>query len=228
MREKRGSGLGVALLFILILIVIGGAAFYVVRGIRQSTQQVIAPFLQANSGLQTQVSGLLHPTPTIIPDPVTYISEMRALARLETIQYSVEKVITAEIGQGTFGFLFGDRLLFVAHGTVIAGIDMAKLAPEDLRLEDGVLYVKLPPAEIFVATLDNERSYVYDREIGALSKGDQNLETTARQVAENEIRKAAEEDGILELAQQNAETFLARFFTALGYSNTIFEGSPAG
>jgi hypothetical protein len=95
-------------------------------------------------------------------------------------------------------------------------------------LEDGVLYVKLPPAEIFVATLDNERSYVYDREIGALSKGDQNLETTARQVAENEIRKAAEEDGILELAQQNAETFLARFFTALGYSNTIFEGSPAG
>ena len=194
---------------------------------RATTQRTLAPFQQANSALQTQVSQLLHPTPTVIPDPVTYITEVRALSRLETIQYSVEKVITAEIGQGTFGFLFGDRVLFVAHGTVIAGIDMAKIVPEDFELKNGVLYVKLPPSEIFIASLDNEKSYVYDRQTGALSKGDQNLETTARQVAENEIRKAAEQDGILELAQQNAETYLSKFFAALGYKNTIFETAPA-
>jgi hypothetical protein len=223
MKENRGSNLIAILLSVLILIVIAGAAYYIVSSIQQTTQRAIAPFEQANSGMQTQVSALLHPTPTIIPDPVTYITEVRALARLETIQYSVEKVITAEIGQGLFGFLIGDKLLFVAHGTVIAGIDMAKLNPEDMRFEDGVLYVKLPPAEVFIATLDNEKSYVYDRETGALTRGDQNLETTARQAAEEEIRKAAEEDGILELAQQNAEVYLAKFFKALGYPNTIFE-----
>lgn len=227
MKENRTSTVITTLLSILILIVIGGAAYYIVQSIRQTTQQAIAPFQQANSGLQTQVSSLLHPTPTIIPDPVTYITEVRALARLETIQYSVEKVITAEVGQGTFGFLFGDKLLFVAHGTVIAGIDMAKIKPEDLRLGNGVLYVKLPPAEVFIATLDNDKSYVYDRETGALSKGQPDLETTARQAAEDEIRKAAEDDGILKLAQQNAETYLAKFFAALGYKNTIFETAPA-
>jgi hypothetical protein len=163
----------------------------------------------------------------VIPDPVTYITEVRSLARLETIQYSIEKVITAEVGQGTFGFLFGDKLLFVAHGTVIAGIDMEKIGPQDLRLENGVLVVKLPAPEIFVATLDNDKSYVYDRDTGALTAGDINLETTARQAAEQEIRKAAEEDGILKLAQQNAETYLSKFFAALGYQNTIFE-SAAG
>ena len=223
MQRNRGS----TLIAVLILIVIAGAAYYVVQSFRNMTQQALAPFQQANSGLQTQVSALLNPTPTIIPDPVTYIQEVRALARLETIQYSVEKVITAETGQGAFGFLFGDRLLFVAHGTVIAGIDMSSINPEDMKLVDGVLHVKLPPSEIFIATLDNDKSYVYDRQTGALSKGDQNLETLARKAAEEEIRKAAEDDGILELAQRNAETYLARFFASLGYPNAVLESTPA-
>lgn len=221
------SSRGPTIILILILIVIAGAAFFVVQSIQNITQQTVAPFQQANSSLQTQVSSLLHPTPTIIPDPVTYINEVRSLARLETIQYSVEKAITAETGQGAFGFLFGDKLLFVAHGTVIAGIDMSKINPEDMWMVNGVLHVKLPPSEIFTATLDNDKSYVYDRQTGALNRGDQNLETTARQAAEKEILKAAEADGIFELAQQNAETYLGRFFAALGYPNAVFESTPA-
>ena len=223
MQRSRSS----ALIGVLIVIVIAGAAYYVVQSFRNITQQAMAPFQAANSGLQTQVSALLNPTPTVIPDPVTYIREVRALARLETIQYSVEKVITAEEGQGAFGFLFGDRLLFVAHGTVIAGIDMSGIKPEDMKLVDGALHVKLPPSEIFIATLDNDKSYVYDRQTGALSKGDQNLETVARKAAEQEIRKAAEGDGILELALRNAETYLARFFASLGYPNAVLESTPA-
>jgi hypothetical protein len=226
--ETRRSNLIPTLLSILILIVIGGSAYYVVHSIQRTTQQVIAPFQQANEGLQTQVSELLHPTPTIIPDPVTYITQVRSLARLETIQYSVEKVITAEVGQGALDFLIGDKLLFVAHGTVIAGVDMARVKPEDLRLEDGVLYVKLPPPEVFIATLDNDKSYVYDRETGVLKRPTVDLETKARQAAEDEIRRAAEEDGILPLARQNAETYLAKFFAALGYANMIFEPSVSG
>src|SRR5919108_2451881 len=108
---------------LLIIGVVLVAAYFIVQTIQQTAQAATAPFQQvneANQALQTQVSSLLNPTPTIIPDPVTYINEVRALARLETIQYSIEKVITAEVGQGTFGFLFGDKLLFVAHGVVIA------------------------------------------------------------------------------------------------------------
>ncbi|MFT3890247.1 MAG: DUF4230 domain-containing protein [Anaerolineales bacterium] len=144
------------------------------------------------------------------------------MARLETIQYSVEKVITGEMGGGTFDTFFGDKILFVGHGTVIAGIDMDKLKPEDMRFENGVLTVKLPPAEVFIATLDNDKSYVYDRQTGILTKPDPNLETLVRQKAEEEILKAALEDGILEHAQTNAEAYLLKFFAALGFPNTIF------
>ena len=209
----------------LLVLVVAAAAYFIVRSVQESArkaQEAMQPIQQANSAMQTQVADLLHPTPTVIPDPVTIIHEVRALARLETIQYTVEKVITAEIGQGTFDFLFGDRLLFVAHGIVIAGIDMEKIGPEDMQMKNGVLYVTLPSAEIFIATLDNEKSYVYDRETGVLTHGDENLETAARQAAEQEIEKAAIEDGILDIAQQNAETYLDKFFAALGYKETIF------
>jgi hypothetical protein len=214
-----------SLLSILIIGVVIVAAYFIVQTIRESAQAATAPFQQvnqANQALQTQVSNLLNPTPTIIPDPVTYINEVRALSRLETIQYSVEKVITGETGGGTFQTLFGDKILFVGHGTVIAGIDLEKLQPEDMRFENGVLTVRLPPAEVFIATLDNEKSYVYDRDTGILAKPDVNLETLVRQNAEQEILKAAIEDGILEQAQLNAEAYLFKFFAALGYPNTIF------
>jgi len=213
------------ILSLLILIVIVVAAVMIIQTVRQASQAATAPFQQvseANSSLQTQVSNLLNPTPTIIPDPVTYINEIRALARLETIQYSIEKVITGETGGGTFSGLFGDKILFVGHGTVIAGIDMDKLNPQDMRFENGILYVKLPPAEVFIATLDNDKSYVYDRDTGVLTQPDPNLETLVRQRAEEEILKAAIEDGILEQAQLNAEAYLIKFFNALGFSNTVF------
>ena len=214
-------------LSLLILIVIGVAAYFIVQTVKETSQAASAPFQalnEQNHALQTQMSNLLNPTPTIIPDPVTYINEIRALARLETIQYSVEKVITGETGGGTFEAFFGDKILFVGHGTVIAGIDMEKLTPENMRYENGVLTVKLPPAEIFIAALDNEKSYVYDRETGLLTQPDPNLETLVRQKAEEEILKAALEDGILEQAQVNAEAYLLKFFAVLGFPNTIFVG----
>jgi hypothetical protein len=213
--------LSVVLIFLILGLLIAGA-YYVVEDMRKSAQNVLQPVTQANAALQTQVADLMHPTPTIIPDPATYIQEIRSLARLETIQYSVEKVITAEIGQGSLGILFGDKLLFVGHGIVIAGVDFAKMNPQDMMLQNGILYVRLPPPEVFIATLDNQKSYVYDRNTGIFTHGDQNLEATARQAAEAEIQKAAIEDGILNLAQQNAEAFMLKFFSALDFKNVQF------
>jgi hypothetical protein len=208
-------------LIVLVILLIAGILFTVVT-VNRSINNTLNPLQNANSQLGTQVSELLHPTPTIIPDPVTIISEVQALARLETIRYTVEKVITAETNQGSLAALFGDRLLFVAHGYVIAGIDMNKIKPEDLQLDGEVLKVRLPAAEVLVATLDNDKSYVYDRQTGLFTQGDPNLETQARQVAEQEILKAAIADGILDNAATNAQTYLRWFFETLGYKQVDF------
>ncbi len=217
------QGLAIVGIVVLILLVALFIFFFLITNfIGQTTERALAPFTDANAAIQTQVSKVLNPTPTIIPDPITIIHEVRSLARLETIQYTLEKVITAEAGQGSLGFLFGEKLLFVAHGTVIAGVDLAKLRPEDLTIDKNVLYVRMPQAEVFITSLDNEKSYVYDRETGILSRGYMTLETQARAAAEQEILKAAVEDGILIAAQQNAESYLLRLFNSLGYTDTVF------
>jgi len=212
-----------------LLVVLGLGVYGVVSAIQQSArqaQQAIQPVNELTSNVATQVAQILHPTPTILPDPVTIIQGVRSLARLETIQYSVEKVITAETNQGPFGFLFGDRLILVAHGIVIAGVDLEKLTPENMQLRNGVLYVRLPDSEIFLTTLDNDKSYVYNRDTGLLTHGNINLESDARRAAEDEIEKAAVADGILEQAQRNAENYLYRLLRDVGYPEVIFEKIP--
>jgi Protein of unknown function (DUF4230) len=207
-----------------LLAVFGLTAYFVTQSVRRSTE----PVAGMSAAVGTQVSQLLHPTPTIRPDPVTIVREVRALARLETIQYSVEKIITGEVNQGALQFLFGDRLLFVAHGVVIAGVDLGKITPDDVWIDqDGRVYMRLPDPEIFVATLDNDKSYVYDRDTGLFTHGDLNLEATVRRTAEAEIRQAALDDGILDQARVNGENYLFRLLRSLEFDDVIFVPADA-
>ncbi|HLE29931.1 MAG TPA: DUF4230 domain-containing protein [Anaerolineales bacterium] len=204
------------LLIIGLLIIAALTGWGIVDVVRQATRGPAT----VSGGLATQVQQLINPTPTIYPDPVTVVLQVRALARLETTQYTIEKVVTAETGQGALAPLFGDRLLFVAHGEVIAGVDLSKLAERDVIVSsDGQVTLVLPAAEVFVATLDNEKSYVYDRQTGVFTHGDIHLESQARQVAEQEIERAALEDGILNTAQANAQAFVERLLTSLRFKS---------
>jgi hypothetical protein len=205
-----------------ILIIFALAGLGLVWVVNDTLNRTLKPVQDVTGNVGTRVAQVLNPSPTILPDPITVIRDVRALARLETIQFTVEKVITAENGQGPFGFLFGDRLILVAHGNVIAGIDLEKLGPDDLWTKDGVLYVGLPDPEVFISALDNNKSYVYTRETGLLTKGNISLESAARLAAEQEIMKAALGDGILEMARNNAELFLYRLLRDLGYPEVIF------
>ena len=224
-RENRGiSGQSVRgwVLVIGVLAILAAGVFLIVQTFQRTTEKALQPITAGGQSLQTQVAHLLEPTPTVIPDPIAILQAVKNLARLETIQYTIEKVITAESAQGPFAFLFGDKLILVAHGSVIAGVDLSRIKPGDITLSSGVVTVRLPPPEIFVASLDNQKSYIYNRTTGVLTHGDVNLETTARQAAEQQIRQAALEDGILAQAQINAESFLTHLITSLGYRDVEF------
>jgi hypothetical protein len=211
------------LLILGLLIIAAFTGWGIVNAIREASQQAVAPSV----GIATQVQQFFNPTPTIYPDSVTVVKQVQTLARLETAQYTLEKVIRAETGQD-LAPLFGDRLLFVAHGDVIAGVDLSKLQPSDVLVgPDGQVTVIMPAAEIFVVALDNDKSYVYDRQTGLFTKGDVNLETLARQSAEAELEKAAREDGILNLAQSNAGNVIDRLLRTLRFTNvTIVVATP--
>ena len=230
--KKQLFVISIAIVVLVIVVLITG--WVVNFFVNDTIQRAVDPLLQFRGDvntMSTEVAQIMHPTPTIQPDPVTIIHEVRALARLETIQYSVEKVITGDSGQNFFAPLFGDRMLFVAHGTVIAGVDLNKLTPGDLWVDKGILQVHLPDSEIFSASLDNEKSYVFNRQTGALTHGSADLETQVRRAAEQEIYKAAISDGILLQARLNGENYLTRLFHDLNFKDVNFiqpTPTPAG
>ncbi|MFW5703926.1 MAG: DUF4230 domain-containing protein [Patescibacteria group bacterium] len=148
------------------------------------------------------------------------VKEVQQLGRLETSVYSIEKVIDAGT-QGTAfqQFLFGDKILLIANGQVIAGIDFSQISEDSITEEEGSITVNAPAPQIFFTRLDNEDTRVYDRTQGLLTKGETDLESEARAQAEIVIREAACEAGILESAEESARKQLTGFLQALGYTN---------
>ncbi len=222
-RGRRVNRILTTLILLAILLVIVVLGFVAVDTILSLTR----PVAGLPGAVSTQVQQALNPTPTIIASPQTIVRQVQSLSRLETASYTVEKVITAESGEGPLGFLFRDRLLLVAQGQVIAGIDLSRLQREDVQVVGTTVYITMPAAEIFVATLNNANTYVYDRETGLLGQ-QVDLETLARQQAEAAILQAALEDGILDMAQRNGEMYIEGLLRALGFDEVVFiQGTPA-
>ena len=220
---KPSQFTGLILIILILFLLMGGALYYLMTDqVRQVEARTVGSLQQANQDISTRVARFLEPTPTIVPDPVSIIHEIRTLARLETIQYTVEKVITADSGREDLKALFGDKLLFVAHGEVTAGINLEKLGLNDVQLQGKAVTIKLPEPEVLVYRLDNQASFVYDRQTGLLVKQDTQLETLARQKAEEEIYNTAIADGILTQARINAENYLDRLIRSLGYEEVVF------
>lgn len=209
--------------YLLLVILFGACAvttFALVRAIN-TAQDTVAPVGEFVREL------VIPATPAVLPDPVTIVREVQDLARLETASYSFEKVLRAEREQDLLWGVFGETMLFVAHGEVVAGVDLEKMDEEDVQVVDpDTVMVHLPEAEIFYIVLDNQRSYVADRDTGLLTRADPQLETIVRRRADEELRRAAEESDILERANENATVYMRDFLQSLGFEEIIFTDAP--
>lgn len=162
-------------------------------------------------------------------DRAAVITQVQSLSRLETASFTIDKIIEAGTDYNKLNqLLFGDKLLLVAHGEVIAGYDLSKLKPEDFSGTGKSITITLPAPEIFTVTLDNEQTRVFDRDQGLLTKGNLNLEAEAREQAEQSIRTAACEGNILDTAEKNVKTQLETIFKAAGFTQvTIVPASES-
>lgn len=147
------------------------------------------------------------------------IKEIRSLQRIETASFTIEKIIDGGTSGNVFQqLLFGDKILLIAHGQVIAGFDLSQISAKDIVIKDKNVRLTLPKAQILVTTLDNTQTRIYDRTKGILNPGDKDLESKARKAAQNSITDAACKGDILKQASDNARKQLTGFFTALGFT----------
>ena len=180
---------------------------------------------EAHAGLWDQVAELLtgRPARFDVSSP-TVVGKIRQLSRLETVEYSLDKIVEGSRRSAYLpDFLAGDKLLLVAHGEVIAGIDLGQFKAGDVVVNGDTVHVRLPAAQILSTRIDNGRTRVYSRTTGLLVANDPNLESEVRQTAEQQIAQAALDDGILEKARQNARNSVTALLYGLGFRTVDVE-----
>ncbi|MDD2354376.1 MAG: DUF4230 domain-containing protein [Patescibacteria group bacterium] len=152
------------------------------------------------------------------PDRAAVIKQIESLSRFETASFSIDKIIEVSTDYDRLReFFFGDKIILVAHGKVIAGFDLSTLDSSNYSGSGDSIIIKLPAPEILETILDNNATSVFDRERGLFTKGELDLEATARQRAEDEIKQAACDGNILEEANINAKKQLSLLFEAAGF-----------
>jgi len=209
---KQSSNLGCAAqLGIFAVIVIGGLL-------------VIQTLLGAPGNL---IDGLRSaappPTPTtvILPPAIDVISRQ---PRLQSTSYFLSTVADA---RQKVGLLQQEqRLILVACGKVIAGIDLSQITAGDIRTNATSVVITLPPAEIFDTLLiegsNSPCTYVAFRTDGILLEAARDLETIARRQVVEQFRQTALAQGILNSAAENAKTELRRLLFLVGYQSVEF------
>jgi hypothetical protein len=154
----------------------------------------------------------------------TVVDRIQRLQRLETVVYTMDKVVTGAKENPIFpDFLAGDRLLMMVHGEVVAGIDFSSLKLGDVRVDGKQIHLHLPESQVFRTRIDSAKTRVYSRQTGLLVPTDPNLETQVRQEAERQLLEAALADGILRTAQQNAASTISSLLQGLGFEKIDFD-----
>ncbi len=189
-----------------------------------ATCVVLLMIVRASQGWAGAVSSWLQRTTRTDLSQPTVVDRIQKLQRLETVVYTMDKIVTGEKGSAILpDFLAGDRLLLLVHGEVIAGIDFQTLKPSDVQVNGRRVRVRVPQAQLLVTRLDSSKTRVYSRQTGLLVPTDPNLESQVRDDAENELRRAALADGILQKAQENARSTMTNLIQSMGFEEVQFE-----
>jgi len=176
---------------------------------------------QSDSSLWSRLLG--RSTHVDVSQP-TVVNRIQQLQRLETVVYTMDKVVSGEKDNAILpDFLTGDKLLMIVHGEVIAGVDFSGLKSGDVSVNEKQVRLRLPAAQVFTTRIDNARTRVYSRQTGLLVPVDPNLESQVRQEGERQLTQAALADGVLKTAQQNAQTTLRSLLNGLGFASVEFE-----
>jgi hypothetical protein len=173
----------------------------------------------AQTGLWNRFAGYVTGRSTSIDiSSPSVVEKIRQLSRLETVIYSLDKIVAGERESAYLpDFLVGDKLLLVAHGEVIAGVDLGQLKPDDVSVSGDAVRVRLPAAQVLTTRIDNSRTQIFSRATGLLVAADPKLESETRLAAEQQITQAALSDGILDKAQQNARSSVTALLYGLGF-----------
>ncbi|MFM7425393.1 MAG: DUF4230 domain-containing protein [Elainella sp.] len=166
------------------------------------------------------------------------VQQVRNASELTTAVYSMESVVPTSRERTLGGYVIGKTtLLYIAHGEVRAGVDLATLRPEDVQtavqatgttLGTG-LTLRLPPPKILDSKIDVNRSKVYDYDRGFMGLGPDvapELQELAQRETLAKIVETACTNGVLQSANDRAKLAVSQLLATAGYADITVEIQP--
>lgn len=153
------------------------------------------------------------------------IYEIRSIGTLSTSEYTVSKII--KLNDKGEWYTWGDRKILIScKAKIKAGVNLNRLAPEDIKVEGKKITIELPEAEIisFEMNPDQIKTEMVDVS-GFRANFSQHEKNHILQLGEKSIRKDLKQLNILQDAETNAIVFLTDFYKNLGFEEIIIHGT---
>ena len=166
-------------------------------------------------------------TETVDRSGPAVLKSIRDIGEYRAATGDFEVIVDLEQDTGLPDELLGERTLFVAAGSVDAGVDLGGLDEDAVEISDDRrrATITLPAARLFEPEVDLQRSYTYERDRGLFNRiGDffsdgGGSERELSLLAEQKLREAAQGGaGLVPRAEENTREMLESLLAALGFT----------
>jgi hypothetical protein len=165
-------------------------------------------------------------------DRYLVISKIQSASKLATTETTLDKIVFGTQEKKLFWLIRLNEARFVAYSkaTVLSGIDLTELSPDDIKIEDQRIEILLPHVKV----LDFQypfSSYRIDSSItenAFLNSMDISDYEHFYQLAEMDIRKNLELMGIKEATQDKTRLLITGLLKNLGYEEIYIKFKEGG
>jgi len=162
--------------------------------------------------------------PRLDMDPPAVLARVQQLNQLATVKYTIQKVVGLREQKVPVG---SESILLIMQANVQAGIDLATMHAEDVRVQrDGTVAMHLPEPKLLNVIIDEKETKVWDRQKTWWTPWvpySLDLEQRARLAGLDAVKQTAIDMGILAQAQRNAQSSIKALLGLAGVRVTSFQ-----
>ncbi|MBB6609959.1 DUF4230 domain-containing protein [Pontibacter sp. Tf4] len=149
--------------------------------------------------------GAEEETPAVTVNYNTILTSVEELGKMELVRYNFKDVVEYE--KEVSRYIPNSKVVLIVAGEAVGCVDFTKIEPGDIVFEgDSTVQIALPEPELCYYKIDHSQSKVFSKENTYFQ--DAELVEESFKYAENNVKRAALNSGILRQTQVNAEKIL--------------------
>ncbi|ARS36694.1 DUF4230 domain-containing protein [Pontibacter actiniarum] len=143
--------------------------------------------------------------PEVVVNFNTVLTSVEDLGKMELVRYNFKDVVEYE--KSVSRWVPNSKVVLIVAGEAVGCVDFTKITQADIQFQgDSLVQVALPEPEICYYKIDHSKSKVFSKENTYFQDAD--LVQESYKYAEQNVKKAALNSGILRQTKVNAEKVL--------------------